>query len=92
MSTYPPVIFSSKYFLKLEKRNNYYKVINKLKDGNNQVITEPELILKEQMDFSKSLHTSKVDISKVESTIYDTFLNIVGHTLIRDKLERRISE
>ncbi len=46
---------SSKCFLNLEKRNYNNKVTNKLKDSNNQIVTDPKLILNEEKEFYKNL-------------------------------------
>ena len=61
---------NNKYFLNLEKRNYNSKYIKKLV-CNNKSITNPELILNEEMRFYKNLYTSKI---KTEQTNTQDFL------------------
>ncbi len=86
---------SSKYFLNLEKRNYNNKVINKLKDSKNHIVTDPNLILNEEKEFYQNLYSSKVDSNKVDPATYEQFFSTVNHKLTQeesDSIEGKISE
>ena len=61
----------SKYFCNLEKRNYINKTISKLQCNNN-MITDPKCILKEQKNFYQNLYTSKL---KTKSPFFTKIFN-----------------
>ncbi len=75
---------SSKYFLNLEKRNYNNKVINKLEDSKNHIVTDPNIILNKEKEFYQNLYSSKVDNNKVDPAIYEQFFSTVHHKLTQD--------
>ncbi len=70
---------SSKYFLNVEKRNYNNKVINKLKDSKDQIVTDAKLILNEENEFYQNLYSSKVDSNKVDLANYAHLFSTVHH-------------
>ncbi len=67
---------STKYFLNLEKRNYCNKVISKLRQEDNKLITNPKEILSEQKDFYKELYCSRLDKNIDEEKYKPFFQNI----------------
>ncbi len=79
----------------LGKKNYNRKVINKLKDSKNQIVTNPKLILNEEKEFFQNLYSSKVDSNKVDPATYEQFFSTVHHKLTQeesDGIEGKISE
>ena len=66
---------SSKYFLNLEKRQYQNKVISKLKNKKDEIITSPEEILKEERDFYMNLYSSQMDDINANSEQTDFFVD-----------------
>ena len=61
---------NTKYFFNLERRNYNMKVLAKLRLDNNEIITDPALILEEEKNFYKKLY-----MSNLENTNVEQFLN-----------------
>jgi exonuclease III len=85
---------STKYFLNLEKRNYNKKIISRLKDRNNQVMTEPKEIQEELHNFYKKLYSSRQRENDV-TTDFNPILSAIEAKLTDEKsaeLEGPIAE
>jgi len=52
---------SNKFFLNLEKQRSMKKSVNKLRTEENEIITQPDQILKEEVRYYKNLYNSRME-------------------------------